>query len=563
MPIVLTDLFSAFTGGVKKIETLAEAMTRGMTVLARQRGAFLTSWFGPGLPVDGLAVQAHVVNGDAILERIQHARALQAAGRRQDLAPNLLEPLSGIGGIMSGGLLGVTLASVSLLTVGFAFEALGGLLAALFGMYRLYRWWARSDTSGHVADLARRRDNEPDLGPGYVNELDVLGRNGARLAGSLIGVANDMTADRSDVADPVMRAFLTLGDKMAAVMTRAVGAFAVMFVSFPPADVIRGLIASTKELVMTMAGVAMALISSVMALNPLPLIEVVAIRLIAVGSTAIGILDIKNFARSAVAMVRMPFLELRQGGDRMSEAAITIARDQVTSHPVYDVLRRARGLGKPLADLGRGLQRLASAILVNVTPSSLQVLLPFLNQLPRPGATGPSNPSSTPGTTPSLPARAIGQLRSVLPRPSLPTLLTPTVGRAVVEGLIAEQRPFRIVGSVARTFGAELAAQRRRGRAALADPNLQAATALVANASRLAGIDAHMERAWGYLADVQRPLGELPVRDPQPPRRIVPIIGKLRVRAAADRDAELLEDWAHQIPQQMATAPVPIPVEAA
>lgn len=555
MPIVLTGLFKAFTGGVKKIETLTEAMERGSTVLARQRGAFLVSWFGPGVPMEGLAVRAHVVNSDAIATKIRHANQAQAAHRRQEMMPNLVEPVMGAGGVLIGGAVGAV-AGV-LLVIGLSWGVLAGLFVALGGI-------SRSGSS--------RTDTEPTeeapsgaIGPGFFDSIDAMGRDSARLVASVTGVANDLVADRSDVANPVTRAILTLGDRMAAVATRAVGAAAAILSSLPPFEILKSLIAPLKQFVETMADVVMAIIDSMISAFDLRLLLTTTVRRLL--RSMPDFLDVwgevKGFGRAAIDAVLLPFVELRAGGSRILDEAIEVVRDQVTSHPVYRLFQRTGDLKGPLADLGRGLRDLISAIGTNITPTPLELIIQLVKQIPGLGSGGSSAPTPSSGGTG---AALLGHVRAFVPRPPTPpVLLTPTVGPALVAAAEAEvdARPMRIVGSVSRTFSGQLAEQRRRGRTAMTDPNLTAATALIDNAARLAGLDTHVERAWGHLADLERPLGSLPVQDPQPPRRIIPIIGKLRVTGPADREADVVEDWARLIPRRMALAPVPIPVGAA
>src|SRR5579871_5876214 len=66
----------------------------------RARGAFLRSWFGPGLAMAGAGLLVFIANIDALRAQFLSASAAAPGGM------NLMEPLAGMAGGFAGGLFG-------------------------------------------------------------------------------------------------------------------------------------------------------------------------------------------------------------------------------------------------------------------------------------------------------------------------------------------------------------------------------------------------------------------------------------------------------------------------
>jgi hypothetical protein len=129
--------------------------------------------------------------------------------------------------------------------------------------------------------------------------------------------------------------------------------------------------------------------------------------------------------------------------------------------------------------------------------------------------------------------------------------------------------PVNIVGTVARVFPAEragLAAELARREA---DPAFRAATAVVEAAARLAGpqIDAAVtglsdtiDRLETTLVGRRRRAPD-PVRDIPPPRRLVPVLRRVRVTGAPPEVADG-RAWVGEIVRQLGAQPHAVPVAA-
>jgi len=578
MPIALGALFKTFNGGVKKIESLADVLERGATVLARQRGAFLVGWFGPDLPTKGLAVQANIVNSDAIFAKIQHARILQQDQRRQQLKANLFEPLMGAGGVLIGAVVGNVVGGGARggHTVGLI-GAIGSPAAPLVGLIVGASVGALVLVGGAIVGLLwylRKDDESPASGSS--TSLVESGGQYADMVQDWLTRGEELLGDHSQVEDPVRRGMLVLGDKLAAVMAKALAAMAVFL---PVIVTLRPLVEPFKMLVASVVDAARAVLTSLLELD----LPTLVMRPISVITSFIPsreeffawLKTIKAHIGEGMKELAAPFSTL--GGSIRSVWAAKKQQfeDYVNSFPLVQMVRNLGALGPGLTAFGAGLRSLLGRIGSRITPRPIGAVMDIASWLASklggssstPPPAGPSMAARLHSLAQNVPSYAritqrLNQLQGIAS--TAPTPATPTAAAAI--GTIAQaefaDRGFLVIGHVHRVVGDQAAAARRRGRAALLAPETVVSTAMIENAARLAGLDRHVEDAWGMLATYERPLGRLPDLDVPRPKRIVPVIGTLKVKAASDTltDAEV-RAWAMELGPKIGSQAVAIPAD--
>ena len=102
LALLLEETFAAFKKGAEKLSPWNRLVLAEGLLVDRARGAFITRWFGTGVPLYGLSVRIAMVNVEALRRRYEAARAA-TPGAGGGL--NLTEPLAGLAGQLGGLLL--------------------------------------------------------------------------------------------------------------------------------------------------------------------------------------------------------------------------------------------------------------------------------------------------------------------------------------------------------------------------------------------------------------------------------------------------------------------------
>jgi hypothetical protein len=193
-------------------------------VIARARGAFLSHWFGPSVPLEGLSVQVALANLTAVAAR---ARAIAAPGGAGPWdRPNLVEPLAGMAGM----------------TAGMFAAPLNSLLLGVAVAHAFPKWWAiliagvNVLTGGALGSVALLVAGA--AGTGLLALVGLAGRRTSPLVGFLGSVAavarpaaglwSQLTGPRAAVRNPVLREILGVFDSLAALLPHLFGMVALL-----------------------------------------------------------------------------------------------------------------------------------------------------------------------------------------------------------------------------------------------------------------------------------------------------------------------------------------------
>jgi hypothetical protein len=233
MPLALslhTGLGPWIRGPLDVQDSYRSFLDRQAEVIARARGAFLSRWFGPLLPLEGLSVQVALANLAALVAR---ARSVSVTGRLSPWdQPNLTEPLAGLAGITAG-----------MWASPFNSLLLGAMVADAFP-----RWWIillsglNAITAGAVG-MAVLFIGGAGVG-GLLALTGLAGRDVPSLVGLLGSVAllagpatvfwGQLTGPRTEVRNPVLRELLAVLDSLAQLMPHLVGAMAIVITGALP-----------------------------------------------------------------------------------------------------------------------------------------------------------------------------------------------------------------------------------------------------------------------------------------------------------------------------------------
>lgn len=205
-------------------------LDRQAEVIARARGAFLSRWFGPSLPLEGLSVRVAFANLAALAAR---ARSVAVTGRESPWdRPNLTEPLAGLAGITAGmwasplnsWLLGVMIADAFPRWWTILLAGLNTMTGGTVGMVALFIAGAAGGGLLALAGLVGR-DVPPLVG--------LLG-SVAALAGPAASFWGQLSGPRAAVRNPVLREMLAILDSLAALVPQLVGAVAIVITAAVP-----------------------------------------------------------------------------------------------------------------------------------------------------------------------------------------------------------------------------------------------------------------------------------------------------------------------------------------
>jgi hypothetical protein len=243
MPLafLLQEIFGALKKGLVKLLPFGQLALIEELLIARARGAFMTHWFGSGLPFHGLSVLIHIDNIAALRKRYQAVLAQVKRDRERDLGPNFTEPLAGLVGVAAGmaaspgGMAAILIASLRKVEwyVGLLIGVIWGpvLLGLAFWMSFLAAAAGAIAfpfaTAGaiHLASV-----NDPFARAIY-NFLGAL----ARFAGPLIDFVKQLTGPREEVRNPLLRHVLEVMDTFAGALALVLGFIAVLVTRIAPA----------------------------------------------------------------------------------------------------------------------------------------------------------------------------------------------------------------------------------------------------------------------------------------------------------------------------------------
>lgn len=570
MPLILllNRQLGLVTGGASKIASLSDTMDRAADVLRRRRAAFLTAWFGPGLPVDGLQLRVTIVNHPAVAGRIDRSRQLQADYAAGRAGPNLVEPIAGMAGTITGSLLGAFATAGAIVAVLFVVCPPLGVVGVVPAVALLVRWigtlWrARALWNGY-----KELSGAPGARSSGMPAWFEMGADGAAAlaAGTDLGELLLNGADAATDRHPVAAALRHLADRVAALATRALGAVALFLSLAPVAEIVRDGLGRVRWAAGFFERVAEAALSS--------LTEAVTHADHRGGLRALltGLIrwlpavarDLGRRMLFGIDRVALPFRRLGADGRALRDRMVTLLKPVTTGHPVVAFLLALGPLGTAVKGVGRSLREIGRRIGANLMPDSVAALLAAGRALQRlvSSATPASSPPSRPPAPPAAPTALdrAGELVDLARLGGVTGVAAPVLSNLLAEELAA--RPVQIVGSVPTVFAAERAREVAR-QATLDQASFHLAATIVASVAHLAGydIDAEMARLERSVAvDGRRP--PHPVRDLPTPRHLLPVIGRLRV-VAPGRDRAATRQWTDDVVAAVGRTPIPAPTDTA
>ncbi|MEV0248479.1 hypothetical protein AB0H76_17910 [Nocardia sp. NPDC050712] len=240
--LLLQKVTAALRATAAALAPWADIAGRETLIVERARSAFLLHWFGRRLPMQGLALRAHITNFGALNTQFLAAQRAVPVSRG---GPNLTEPLAGVAGMIGGMLLSPAgmIAGVSVL-LRFSAFSLSVLLAALawivlpfllgFGMRAapvgtgiLVGGGLLAAGAGFAlaAALGDRREIRA--------VFDLFGAL-ARLMNGSVALLEQLGGPRGEVRNPLLAKILDLGDRLAGLLAQLLGAVAVLVVKIAP-----------------------------------------------------------------------------------------------------------------------------------------------------------------------------------------------------------------------------------------------------------------------------------------------------------------------------------------
>ena len=575
LALLLKEHLGVLTAGVKKVAPLGSIMDRATLVLRRQQGAFLHAWFGPGLRIDGLDVAVAVVNAPAIQARVGHARDLQARRAEVEQGPgggeaaNLFMPAAGLAGVLAGtivgGLLGAALSGTVVIgLLGLQFSFFSRLVGIVTGSRRLWAGY-----TGLYGDVGEESSDYLAYAAG--------GREAARWVDALTGLGRAALGPRPERPTTLRDALFVLLDRVTALVSQAIGAFAT-FAHLVP--VVRALRAAVDPL-LGLVGVGERIITAAVTDTITALADVVRANQIArlpgllISSLGRAMATMVAFVGDALGVVRRPFSLLMDGVTTAWDAQGAPILQAVRDHPVLTFFAGLGSIGTFLARLGREVAGLFPSVVRNITPASVSALITAVKTVHGWFSSGSSGPGVASRAWSWARARLSSGGTPARIAPRRPVPITPFVAPLAAEAARQEmaELPLHIVGSVPRVFPAERARLEAELTRREADPAYRAATLVVEAAARLAGpeIDAAVGTLSARLDEIEASLvgrrrrPAPPVRDLPPPRRLVPMLRRVRVTGAPQPPdvtgggtAEA-RAWVGEIVRQLGAAPFPVP----
>jgi hypothetical protein len=236
MPIalLLQETFQELGRGARTLEPWNQLVTLEARLIGRARSAFLVTWFGTRLPLEGTALRIAIANLDALRQRFQDVRAAAPA---LSSGPNLLEPLAGLGGT----LVGILASPTGLLLIGTAIvpragSFLKGLLVALvfilvLGIMPLLAGGVAiaGVPLGALSAIALAQGGN-ELARNLYNLLEAV----AQMLEAFRAFAQQLMGPRSGVRNPLVRQVLEIFDRLAVLLPYVVALAALIFTRIGP-----------------------------------------------------------------------------------------------------------------------------------------------------------------------------------------------------------------------------------------------------------------------------------------------------------------------------------------
>src|SRR6476660_4788743 len=101
LSVMLAGYLGEFRKGMRPLEPWQSLTERFELVVDRLRSAYLVRWFGTGLPTQGVTLKVTLANFDQLRARWFAVGADQKS-KLGPPGPNMLEPLLGTAGLMTG-----------------------------------------------------------------------------------------------------------------------------------------------------------------------------------------------------------------------------------------------------------------------------------------------------------------------------------------------------------------------------------------------------------------------------------------------------------------------------
>ncbi|MET0452328.1 MAG: hypothetical protein ABW137_10875 [Mycobacterium sp.] len=524
----LPTLLAAAKGLTPWVEVLGvEAV-----LFARARGAFMIRWFGTSVPRDGSYVRIAIANRAELDNRLAE---ILGQGSRTAGAASITGPVTALAGMVVGTLLSPVgqVAGIMLLLrfTGFGVatltEALGYLvvMAALVGfgpvaVVGVLAAIGLVGAAGLLLFLASTVEGVLEFAASAAGAMNAL----TELIGQVLG-------PRTEVVNPLLKAVLVLGDRLGALAVQVLGAMAFVIDQVAPRlPMIAKTLAAMRQSVSTATDALGAIIAELRddrdrftsgdwALGPF-LARFASVAGEVVATVVTTILDAVEFAKLTIIRGYDELsvaLEIHQGDNER------LLGRMFMEHPTVKAILALTAALESKAEKGPKPPGLLDRLLPKVTLPDTGAILKHL-AVPAPA-------------TPSWPAI---QQAGLNPRP---VPLTANIPARIMLGLSARAA----VADMARrpSIFAEQHAQERK---ALGE-NRAALTSLAYRLSDLVNgfltpalwermapaldgaVDGFVEVVYGKGAAPARPDRHLPVRRPDEPVPVRPVIGTLRLRA--------------------------------
>ncbi|MBE8516897.1 hypothetical protein ILP97_05095 [Amycolatopsis sp. H6(2020)] len=242
LALLLQKLTAGLTAAAKALAPWQRIVSDESTVVERARGAFLTHWFGPGLPFEGLSLRARIVNLGALDAQFQSAQRSVPTPRG---GPNLTAPVLGFAGTLAGVMLspaggiigGIELLRLSEFSIGTLLKAIVWMLAPFALGVGLIR--APAGTSILVGGALGAAGLGFALAAALGNRREI--RAVVDLFGSLARFMNAgvlfldrLLGPRAAVRNPLLARLLKVADRGAAMFAQLLGALAVLMTRVAP-----------------------------------------------------------------------------------------------------------------------------------------------------------------------------------------------------------------------------------------------------------------------------------------------------------------------------------------
>ncbi|MBA2495774.1 MAG: hypothetical protein H0V33_01525 [Acidimicrobiia bacterium] len=565
LALLLQERLGVMTVGLRRIASFGTLMDKAVLILRRRQGSFLVSWFGPRLRVDGLdlVVAASPETSLALRRRIARARDLQGRYARWSEGPNLLEPTAGLSGVLVGLLVGGLAGSLAagLVFVGFIATIHHLIVVIMRGLSLKSGWGA----------LRGATENEPSS----LLTSDMAGRYGAQHVEAVTGLLRDITGNRLRKVKPttVRQALLELGDRVAALMAQVLGAAATFLSLLPMVRVLRKAEGPLRGLVEVAEHILTAAVTwTIWAIEGAVKASGIKHLPAMLGPLLRKILkSVVGFLAKGIARLRFPYHELAKNLKKGWQDAAGPFVDAVESHAVVTFVKGLKSLGTLFAKMGPSVKTALGRIGTRLIPpgAAKMAKLAF-------GPTYTLVKSLIPASKPKPPSQSVFTAawkwvtRDVPKPPSvvLPALVSPTDMPALLKAAKADElaQPLNIVGTMPRVFPPEA----RRLEDAIAkeesDPTYRAATAILDAAAQIAGplVDTHVTKLTHTLdtleADLRRRPRQLatPVKTVPPPRRLVPVLRKVRVIGEGVESA-VVRTWFGDVVRHLQATPFAVP----